>query len=479
MIHESRPLFNSEHTMSGEFSADWTPLNLTGPWSETIGWSREELLKTPFYKLIHASDLAYSISRGAAKDDLSMLQSFENRILCKDGSYKNILWHYLQHPDSAKYLIFARDITKLKSERYLAEKSQQVARVGSWYLEHSSKQVFWSHETYALFGVDPKTFIPSIENAFSFFDAEDLEYLKEHQSSLEDNPQDAERDMGITKGNGERGNLRLTIRVSKNGHVLNGLYGTVQDISLEKETRNHLIQAKEDAERAIRIKSDFLANISHEIRTPMNAIVGMVDLLIETDLNEEQRQFSDVLARASGNLLKILNDVLDLAKLEANKLTFEKVPFSIRDVIERCSDLMQNKLESKNIILDIDIAETAPSVTLGDPSRLQQVLNNLLGNAIKFTDKGSITIRVFAKDRQFVSFEMIDTGIGIAASSLPHLFHRFFQVDSSISRRYGGTGLGLSICKELIERMGGQIEAESVEGQGTTIRFTLPYPAST
>lgn len=477
MIHESRPLFNSEHTMSGEFSRDWTPLNLMGPWSETLGWSLDELLKTPFYKLIHASDLQYSISKGASRDDLSMLQSFENRILCKDGSYRNILWHYFQLPDSAKYLIFARDITNLKRERYLAEKSQQVARVGSWYLEYSSNKVFWSQETYALFGVDPKAFTPTVENAFSFFDPEDLDYLQQHYSALAENPQSAERDTGITKANGERGNLRLTIRVSKNGPILNGLYGTVQDISAEKETMVHLIQAKEDAERAIRIKSDFLANISHEIRTPMNAIVGMVDLLNETPLNEEQRQFSDVLARASANLLKILNDVLDLAKLEANKLTFEKVPFSIHDVLERSSDLMKNKLDAKNIALCLDISATAPSVIIGDPLRLQQVFNNLLGNAIKFTDKGSITIRVFAKDRQIISFEIIDTGIGIAANSLPHLFHRFFQVDSSISRRYGGTGLGLSICKELVERMGGQIEAESVEGQGTTIRFTLPHSA--
>ena len=290
-----------------------------------------------------------------------------------------------------------------------------------------------------------------------------------------DDPQDAERDTGVTKANGERGNLRLTIRISKSDGALIGLYGTVQDISVEKEIRDNLIQAKEDAELATRIKSDFLANISHEIRTPMNAIVGMVELLNETPLTEEQRQYSEVLSRASESLLNILNDVLDLAKLEANKLTFEKVPFSIREVIERSSDLIKNKIDTKNISLKVDISEATPLVILGDPSRLQQVFNNLLANAIKFTNKGSITIRAFSNNLQFISFEIIDTGIGIPADSLPHLFHRFFQVDSSISRRYGGTGLGLSICKELIERMGGMIEAESIEGQGTTIRFTLPY----
>jgi PAS domain S-box-containing protein len=477
MIHNDQPLFNSESTMSGEFSRDWTPLTLTGQWSETLGWTLEELLKTPFYNLIHPADLEYSVTRGATNSDLSSFQSFENRVRCKDGSYKNILWHYLRIPGSVNSLIFARDITKLKIERYLAEKSQKVARVGSWCLDFNSNQVFWSQETYVLFGVDPKTFTPTVENAFSFFDPEDLAFLHQHYSSLADNPQNAERDTGITKANGERGNLRLTIRITKNDQTLVGLYGTVQDISAEKEIKDHLIQAKNDAERATRIKSDFLANISHEIRTPMNSIVGMVDLLNETPLNEEQRQYSEVLSRASVNLLNILNDVLDLAKLEANKLTFEKVPFSVRDVIDRCAHLVKNKLENKNVLLNINISDTAPLVVLGDPSRLQQVFNNLLGNAIKFTDKGSITIRTFSSNRQFISFEIIDTGIGIPASSLPHLFHRFFQVDSSISRRYGGTGLGLSICKELIERMGGQIEAESIEGQGTTIRFTLPYTA--
>jgi two-component system sensor histidine kinase/response regulator len=475
MIQDGRPLFNSEQTLSGEFSREWMPLNLTGPWSETLGWSLEELLKTPFYKLIHASDLQYSITRAAVKSDLSAFQSFENRVLCKDGSYKNILWHYLPQPDSGKSLIFARDITNLKIERYLAEKSQQVARVGSWYLDFSRNQVFWSQETYSLFGVDPKTFTPTVENAFSFFDPEDLLYLQEHYSSLTSDPQNGERDTGITKGNGERSNLRLTIRVSKTGNALEGLYGTVQDISAEKEIKDHLIRAKEDAERAIRIKSDFLANISHEIRTPMNSIVGMVDLLNETNLDEEQRKFSEILARASGNLLNILNDVLDLAKLEANKLTFEQIPFSVREVIERSSNLVQSKLENKNLTLKIEISKTAPSIIIGDPSRLQQVLNNLLGNAIKFTDNGGVTVNIFSNDNQFISFEVIDTGIGIAESSLPHLFHRFFQVDSSISRRYGGTGLGLSICKELVERMGGKITAESIEGQGTTLRFTLPY----
>ncbi|MNL09778.1 Signal transduction histidine-protein kinase BarA [compost metagenome] len=211
----------------------------------------------------------------------------------------------------------------------------------------------------------------------------------------------------------------------------------------------------------------------------MNSIVGMVDLLTDTSLNDEQRKYADVLSRASGNLLGILNDVLDLAKLEANKLTFENIPFSVRDVIERCAHLVKSKLEIKNITLKVDISETAPTVILGDPSRLQQVLNNLLGNAIKFTDKGSITIRAFSLNRQFITFEIADSGIGIPAKSLPLLFHRFFQVDSSISRRYGGTGLGLSICKELIEKMGGQIAAESIEGFGTTIRFTLPYSVKT
>lgn len=476
MIHDNKPLFDSVTALSGEFSREWTPVTLSGPWTETLGWTLEELFKTPFYQLIHPADLQYSISRGAAKEDLSVFQSFENRVRCRDGSYKNILWHYLKLPGAAHSLVFARDITKVKMERYLAEKSQEVATVGGWYLDFASNQVFWSHQTYLLFGVDPQTFTPTVENSFSFFDPEDIKYLEEHYSALASDPQNAERDTGITKANGDRGSLRLTIRVAKSNGILQGLYGTVQDISAEKEIKNRLIQSKEHAERVTRIKSDFLANISHEIRTPMNAIAGMVDLLSESPLNEEQRKYAEILSRASGNLLNILNDVLDLAKLEANKLTFEKIPFSIKDVIERSSDLIKGKLQNKNITLTTEISDTAPMITIGDPSRLQQVLNNLLGNAIKFTDQGGITVRAYSNDRQFISFEVSDTGIGIAAESLPHLFHRFFQVDSSISRRFGGTGLGLSICKELVERMGGQIEAQSIEGKGTTIRFTLPYP---
>lgn len=478
MTNDKEPLFDSKDELGGEFSREWKAISLSGPWDEVLGWSLDELLQTPFYKIIHPDDLRAAIDGSIDHHEKSHFKSVENRIRCKNGSYKNIWWHFYIDVDSKRIFVTAQDITNLKLEKFLAQRSQQVAHIGSWFLNYSDLQIYWTAETYELFGVHPNNFTPNIENVFSFYNPEDTEFLKEHYSALAKDGQNVDRDVKIRKPNGESVLLRLTVRVLRDNGKVAGLYGTVQDISVEKEINRRLVQAKEEAELATRIKSDFLANISHEIRTPMNSIIGMAELLGETSLDEEQRQYSDVLSRASGNLLRILNDVLDLAKLEANQLKFENIAFNIHEIIHGCAELVKHQLEEKNLELEIAIAASAPAIMYGDPSRIQQVLNNLLANAIKFTDQGKIVIRAFKSDQpRLITFEVIDSGIGIPAASLPHLFRRFYQVDSSTSRKYTGTGLGLSICKELIEKMGGQIEVKSTEGQGSTFRFTLPMSA--
>jgi signal transduction histidine kinase/DNA-binding response OmpR family regulator len=251
-----------------------------------------------------------------------------------------------------------------------------------------------------------------------------------------------------------------------------------QETFTQQQLAHELELANERAERATHAKSDFLAMMSHEIRTPLNAIIGMADVLASTSLTSEQKKCVEVFQRNGVHLLNLINDILDVSKVEAGKLELESTDFDLRQVIDRAFEVIEIRATQKGLQLFREVAPQAPSYVVGDPNRLRQVLINLLGNSLKFTEQGSLTVRVEPDSEEgCLRFAVVDTGIGIPPEKLGRIFESFAQADSSTTRKYGGTGLGLNISKRIVERMGGRIWVESKPGEGSIFFFTVNLPS--
>jgi PAS domain S-box-containing protein len=284
----------------------------------------------------------------------------------------------------------------------------------------------------------------------------------------------------VVEHDGKRVHL-LSIKfplLDNNGRQI-GIGGIATDITERVNYQQQLIGATREAHKAKEMQELFLANMSHEIRTPMNGIQGMTDLLLDTSLTDQQKEFARIIKRSVNNLLVIINDILDFSKIKAGKLTIEKIDFRLKDVLDNVKGIFDHRVKKKGLLLQVTTDPTIPDTLRGDPYRLNQVLINLIGNAVKFTEKGSVSVRVElaekTADTVSLQFSVADTGIGIPESSLPYIFEHFSQGGVDISRRYGGTGLGLAISHRLLQLQGGNISVKSSEGTGSVFSFGLSY----
>jgi len=288
----------------------------------------------------------------------------------------------------------------------------------------------------------------------------------------------AAREATLRKASGEIADVHFSLHAVRVGFVL-----FVRDLAGEKQLERQLrlnnarlIAETQRAEHASQAKSQFIATVSHEIRTPLNAILGMADMLEESSLDSKQRHYVSVFQRAGYRLLNLINNLLDLSKIESGRFELEQTEFRLDEVVQRSVELVAPKAHGKGLALEVRMAPDVVLARVGDPARLQQILLNLVSNSVKFTEAGEVSIGIESGGGPAVAITVTDTGIGIPREKLPSIFRDFTQVDASTARLYGGSGLGLGIVRRLVELMGGRIGVESTPGEGTTFRITMNLP---
>jgi len=351
----------------------------------------------------------------------------------------------------------------------------EISRVGGWDLDLETGVLYWDAIAREIHGVG-RDFAPDLRAAIGLLKPSGRPAMEAAVRDCIERLAPFDLELELSGATGRVRWIRATGQpIVEQGRAVR-LTGAFSDITAQKTHEKALEEARLEAEKANIAKSQFLANMSHEIRTPMNGVTGMLALMLHSDLNERQRKQAQTAYDSAAGLMRVLNDILDYSKLEANAMSLDAVPFAPRAVIEEVIAMLAIQAEEKGLSFAARIDPAMPETLIGDPARLRQILVNLAGNAIKFTEQGSVQIgaRLDGRSGGWLRFTVIDTGPGIAPEAQRRLFTRFAQADAGVARRHGGTGLGLAISRQLVEAFGGQIGVISRPGEGSRFWFTIP-----
>ena len=367
---------------------------------------------------------------------------------------------------------------KLQTHRYYLEKAQEIGNIGTWQLDIKKNILTWTDENYQIFGVPAGTAL-TYESFLECVHPDDREYVNtKWMAGVAGEPYDVEHRI-IADGKVKWVREKAELFFNDSGEVVRAI-GVTQDITYRKQAENELRQVKEQAEAANMAKSQFLANMSHEIRTPMSVIMGFANLLTMEKLTDEQRTQAILIKKAGKSLLRIIDDVLDFSRIEAGKLEVRTKEFHLKKLLDKVESMMQPLAAKKGLDFELSCSKSLPAMIHTDDDRLVQCLVNLIGNAIKFTDKGNVHLKVSLEKRRnisFVRFDVKDTGMGIPPAKKESIFSSFTQVDGSHTRKQGGTGLGLTITRELAGLLGGRLSFTSEAGAGSVFSLAIPVEA--
>ncbi len=431
---------------------------------DVLGYEQEEIIGQATSKLFHKDDVKALRNQTLTDDDI-----VSYRALHKKGHYVWVESTFRRIHEPKGTVGITRDITqRKKNDQNLAE-AQRIAAIGSWEQDMTTNVVYCSDEFFRIYNMKPSDFDGTTEQLMMLVHPEDRKLF---ESAVERCV--AGIDLSIEfrhiKADGSLKYLQARGSISEDKQRL---YGTIQDISEQKE----ILQLMHEARITNRAKSEFLAMMSHEIRTPLNGVLGMADLLLDTELDETQREYAEIIRKSGNALLSIISDILDFSKIEAGKTELLQEPFHILNCIKETFDVLSSQAIEKDLDLIYMMDPTVPSEVIGDYGVLRQILLNLVGNGLKFTTSGSIRVetRLLSEDdeKALLEIRVRDTGIGIPSDKIEQLFEPFRQLDHFMTRKYGGTGLGLAISKKLVELMGGQIYHLDTVEQGTTFVFTM------